>query len=126
MGKSNKEKHRKPYEKPTATQLTPEQAKQKLLDFVKRGGQGAKDSLEIMFPEEAQKHSTRNIETSLRRDATARQHHHAKSETPISGRTRDPIAQNPRPGFRRSHAPLDHDDVTREPSLMPPRCPARF
>jgi hypothetical protein len=53
MGKSNKEKHWKHHDKPTATQLTSEQAKQKLLDFVKRSDHAASDSLEIMFPEQA-------------------------------------------------------------------------
>jgi len=45
-------KSRKPYEKPTATKLTPEQAKLKLLDAANRGDQGAKDLLEMMSPEE--------------------------------------------------------------------------
>ena len=53
MRKSNKEKHRKHYDKPTATPLTSEQAKQKVLDFVKRSDQAARDSLEIMFPDQA-------------------------------------------------------------------------
>ena len=44
-------KPRKPYEKPTATKLTPEQAKLKLLDAANRGDQGAKDLLEMMSPE---------------------------------------------------------------------------
>jgi hypothetical protein len=52
----------------------------------------------------------------------------AESETRISGKTRGLAPQNPRPGFRHSHdgTPLDHDDVTREPSLMPPHCPTHF
>lgn len=48
-----KEKRRKPYEKPTATQLTTEEAKRKLLEYARRGDRGAKEILEIMFPEEA-------------------------------------------------------------------------
>jgi hypothetical protein len=51
------EKTRKPYEKPTVMQLNPEEAKQKLLGLVMRGDQGAKQILEIMFPEEAEKGS---------------------------------------------------------------------
>lgn len=53
-----KNKARKPYEKPTLTPLTPEEAKLKLIDGASRGEQGAKDILEIMFPEEAKKLST--------------------------------------------------------------------
>jgi len=49
-----KKKIRKPYEKPTATQLTPEQAKQKLRHLVNRNDPEAKKLLEMMFPEEAQ------------------------------------------------------------------------
>ena len=52
------EKPRKPYEKPTATRLTSEEAKLKLVDHASRGNQGAKDILEMMFPEEAKKLST--------------------------------------------------------------------
>jgi len=55
MGKPKKEKRRKPYEKPTATKLTPEEAKLKLVDHARRGDQGAKDILEILFPEEAKR-----------------------------------------------------------------------
>jgi len=46
-----KEKHRKPYEKPTATKLTPEQAKLKLLGHASMGDEGAKDLLKALFPE---------------------------------------------------------------------------
>jgi hypothetical protein len=53
-----REKSRKPYEKPTATRLTSEEAKLKLVDHASRGDQGAKDILEMMFPEEAKKLST--------------------------------------------------------------------
>ena len=53
-----KEKRRKAYEKPTATKLTSEEAKLKLVDHASRGDQGAKDILEMMFPEEAKKLST--------------------------------------------------------------------
>jgi hypothetical protein len=44
-----------PYEKPTVTKLTPEEAKAKLLDAANRGDQGAKDLLEMMSPEEKTK-----------------------------------------------------------------------
>ena len=50
-------KARKPYVKPTATQLTREQAKLKLLGHATVGDQGAKELLEMMFPEGAQKES---------------------------------------------------------------------
>jgi len=53
MGKPKKEKRRKRYEKPTATKLTPEEAKVKLVDHARRGDQGARNLLEMMFPEEA-------------------------------------------------------------------------
>jgi hypothetical protein len=39
-------------------QLTPEEAKLKLIDLASRGSQDAKEMLEIMFPEEANKLST--------------------------------------------------------------------
>ena len=57
MGSSadqKQEQRRKPYEKPTATRLTSEQAKLKLVNQASRGDQGAKDMLE-MFAEEAKK-----------------------------------------------------------------------
>jgi len=60
---SGKKKIRKPYEKPTATQLTPEQAKQKLLHLVNRGDPEAKKLLEMMFPEEAQKEAQTDSKT---------------------------------------------------------------
>ncbi len=50
-------KARKPYVKPTATQLTREQAKLKLLGHATVGDQGAKELLEMMFPEVPQKES---------------------------------------------------------------------
>lgn len=52
-GKKSKEaeKTKKPYVKPTATKLTDEQAKLKLLGHAITGDQGAKDLLEMMFPE---------------------------------------------------------------------------
>jgi len=40
----------KPSEKPTATKLTPEQAKLKLIGVASNGDEGAKDCLEEMFP----------------------------------------------------------------------------
>jgi hypothetical protein len=48
-------KNRKLYEKPTATRLTSEEAKLKLVDHASRGDQGAKEILAMMFPEEAKK-----------------------------------------------------------------------
>ena len=50
-------KIRRPYEKPTVTQLTPEQATLKLLGAVSDGDEGAKDLLEKMFPEATTKKS---------------------------------------------------------------------
>ena len=61
MGKPDDQKKakntRKPYEKPTAKKLTPEQAKLKLLGYATMGDQGAKDLLEKMFAEAAPKDS---------------------------------------------------------------------
>ena len=48
-------KLRKPYDKPTTTKLTQEEAKCKLIDYASRGDEGAKAILEVMFPEEAKK-----------------------------------------------------------------------
>lgn len=53
-----KETRRKPYEKPVATQLTPEEAKRKLIDQADGGSQEAKDLLEMIFANEAEKLST--------------------------------------------------------------------
>jgi hypothetical protein len=53
MRKQKKNKQRKPYQKPTATKLSPEEAKFKLLDHASKGDEGAKDLLKMMFPEEA-------------------------------------------------------------------------
>ena len=56
MGKPNPDDEkktknaRKPYEKPTATKLTAEQAKLKLLGHAGRGDQGAKDILKLVLP----------------------------------------------------------------------------
>jgi hypothetical protein len=55
--KKETNKIRKSYEKPAVTKLTPEQAKLKLLGHASMGDQGAKDLLEMMFPETAQKDS---------------------------------------------------------------------
>jgi hypothetical protein len=41
---------RKPYEKPTVTTLTPEQAKPKLLAHAMKGDEGARELLELIFP----------------------------------------------------------------------------
>jgi hypothetical protein len=46
---------RKPYEKPTLTQLTPEEAKLKLIDLASRGDEQAREMLVMTFPEEAEK-----------------------------------------------------------------------
>lgn len=51
----SKEKRRKPYERPTATRLTPDEAKAKLLEHARKGDQEAMHLLESMFPEEARK-----------------------------------------------------------------------
>jgi len=58
-GKKAKEaaKTKKPYVKPTATKITDEQAKLKLFGHATMGDQGAKDLLEIMFPEVPQRDS---------------------------------------------------------------------
>jgi hypothetical protein len=50
-------KARKAYERPTVTKLTPEQAKLKLLGHASTGSQGAKDLLELMFPDAPSKDS---------------------------------------------------------------------
>ena len=50
-------KTKKPYVKPTATELTHEQAKLKLLGHASKGDQGAKELLEMMFPETPRKDS---------------------------------------------------------------------
>ena len=58
MGNQNdtkEENRRRPYEKPTLTQLTPEEAKLKLIDFASHGDEQAKQMLVMMFPEEAKK-----------------------------------------------------------------------
>jgi hypothetical protein len=58
-GKKSKKAARtkKPYVKPTATKLTDEQAKLKLLGHAITGDQGAKDLLEMVFPEVPEKDS---------------------------------------------------------------------
>ena len=48
-------KHHKPYEKPTATKLTPEEAKLKLVHLAEKGDEQAKKMLENMFPEDTKK-----------------------------------------------------------------------
>jgi len=61
MGKPDREKKakntRKPHRKPTAIKLVPEQAKLKLLGYASMGDEGAKDLLEMMFPEGAREDS---------------------------------------------------------------------
>jgi hypothetical protein len=56
---SGTEKHRKPHEKPSITKMTQEEAKLKLLDLANKSDEGAKGMLEMMFPEEAKRLSTR-------------------------------------------------------------------
>lgn len=55
--KSTVKKIRRPYEKPTVTKLTPEQARLKLLGAVSDRDEVAKDLLERMFPEASPKKS---------------------------------------------------------------------
>jgi len=57
MENANEEKRWKPYEKPTATKLNPEQARLKLLGAATMGDEGAKELLEMLFPEEQPKDS---------------------------------------------------------------------
>ena len=67
MGNQNdpgEEIRRKPYEKPTVRQLTPEEAKLKLIDLASHGDEEAKAMLEMMFPEEAKKLSTDKKKTA--------------------------------------------------------------
>ena len=52
---SKEQNRRKPYEKPTVTQLTPEAAKLKLIDLGSRGDEQAQEMLVMRFPEEAEK-----------------------------------------------------------------------
>jgi len=52
MGKAT---HRKPYQPPTVTRLTPEEAKIKLVEHARNGDGEAMDLLELIFPEEAKK-----------------------------------------------------------------------
>jgi hypothetical protein len=49
-----RKKKRKPYERPTATQLSPDEAKAKLLRLADQGDQQAKEMLRTMFPDESQ------------------------------------------------------------------------
>ncbi len=46
-------KQRKPYQKPTARQLSQNEARLKLLERARGGDQAAMELLELMFPEEA-------------------------------------------------------------------------
>jgi hypothetical protein len=63
-----KNQGRKPYEKPTAMQLTPEEAKLKLIDLASRGSQDAKEMLEMMFPERPTNY--RQVRRSLHKSGT--------------------------------------------------------
>jgi hypothetical protein len=67
MGNQNdlrEENRRKFYEKPTVRQLTPEEAKLKLIALASHGDEEAKAMLEMMFPEEAKKLSTDKKKTA--------------------------------------------------------------
>jgi hypothetical protein len=52
-------KKRQPYEKPTATKLTPEQAKPKLLAHAMIGDEGVKELLDLIVPNARSKDSTK-------------------------------------------------------------------
>jgi hypothetical protein len=78
MRKQKKNKQRKPYQKPTATKLSPEEAKFKLLDHASKGDEGAKDLLKMMFPEQA-KLISENKKRSARRRLECRLYHHLSS-----------------------------------------------
>ena len=52
-------KERKPYTKPTVTELTAEQIKERILRLVKKGDPAAKELLEAMFPEDPHKNPKR-------------------------------------------------------------------
>jgi hypothetical protein len=54
---SEKKRSRKPYEKPTVTKMTSEEAKRKLVDLVNKNDEDARKMLEMMFPDEAKKQS---------------------------------------------------------------------
>jgi hypothetical protein len=55
MENPKKENGRKPYKKPTATKITPEEAKLKLLKSADKGDQGAREMLEMIFPNRQKK-----------------------------------------------------------------------
>lgn len=52
-GDPKKQKHRKPYQKPTATRVTPEEAKLKIANLAEKGDEAAKDLLEAFFPDQS-------------------------------------------------------------------------
>ena len=52
-------KERKPYTKPTVTELTAEQIKERILRLVKKGDPAAKELLEAMFSEDPHKNPKR-------------------------------------------------------------------
>jgi len=56
--KPSTEKTRSPFEKPTVTKLTAEQAKLKLLGAATIGDQGAIDLLKLVFSEFPKEHDT--------------------------------------------------------------------
>ena len=55
LNHAEKEKPRKPYEKPVARKIMPEEAKRKLIEHVSQGSQEAKEFLEMMLAGEAKK-----------------------------------------------------------------------
>jgi hypothetical protein len=57
--KDRQKKKRKPYEKPTATKLTPGQAKPELLAHAMKGDEGARESLDLIFPNAPSKDSAK-------------------------------------------------------------------
>jgi hypothetical protein len=52
MSDEQTSKQKKPYEKPTVTKLTREQAKLKLMGHAMMGSEGAKELLDILFQQE--------------------------------------------------------------------------
>jgi hypothetical protein len=55
LNHAEKEKARKPYEKPVARKIMPEEAKRKLIEHVSQGSQDAKEFLEMILADEAMK-----------------------------------------------------------------------
>jgi hypothetical protein len=59
-----RKKKRKPYEEPTATKLTPEQATIKLLGHAMPGDEGARQLLDLIFPNAPSKDATEQKKAS--------------------------------------------------------------